>query len=314
MKIHHECIDRIYTGVVLSDLNLLRTFVLLHETRSVTRTAERLSVTQPSVSHALARLRRDLNDQLFSRSPRGLRSTHRADELYPHLKDALDAIDATLDGTTGFDQSTSRRAFRLLWTDLGEVSLLPPLLERICVEAPGVSLRVDPLDMGRVEDELRQGHADAIICIPRITSPDIERTMLFDDVYCGIRATDHPRLREDPTLEEFCAERHITVDAAAGHTDVDEALARVGATRDAALRISHFAALPQLVESCDCLAIIPSTVARQFRQVARVTPFALPLDVPPVQVSCYTYRRRIPDPGIQWLRQTVLEVLRDWSS
>ncbi|UTT66521.1 LysR family transcriptional regulator [Janibacter sp. CX7] len=299
---------------MLSDLNLIRTFLVLHETRSVTRTAERLSVTQPSISHALARLRRDLNDQLYSRSSDGLRSTQLADELYPRLREAMDAIDATLTGTTGFDPATSGRTFRLLWTDLGEMSLLPPLLERISTVAPSVTLRVDPLDIARAEDRLRQGQADAVICIPRIAAPDIERTVLFDDVYCGIRATDHPRLQHEPTLAQFCAERHIAVDAAAGHTDVDEAMARVGAIRDAALRISHFGALPQLVEHSEHLAIIPRTVARQFGRSARVTPFALPIEVPPVQVSLYTYRRRMPDPGIQWLRRTVSEVLRDWSS
>lgn len=273
-----------------------------------------LSVTQPSVSHALGRRRRDLNDQLFSRASDGLHPTQRAIELYPQLREALDAIAATIDGATRFDPATSHRTFRLLWTDLGEMSLLPPLLERISTEAPFVSLRVTPLDVAVAESELRQGQVDAISCIPRITAPDIDRTVLFDDVYCGIRATNHPRLQHDPSLEEFCAERHIAVDASVGHTDVDESLARVGAVRDAALRISHFAALPQLVESSDHLATIPSTVANQFRRAAKVSPFALPVEVPPVQVSVYTHRRRLPDPGIQWLRETVRSVLTDWSS
>lgn len=296
------------------DLNLLRTFALLYETRSVTRTAERLSVTQPSVSHALGRLRRDLNDQLFSRSSDGLRPTQRATELYPRLREALDAITATIDGVTRFDPATSRRTFRLLWTDLGEMSLLPLVLQQIATEAPFVSLRVTPLDISVAESELRQGQVDAVICIPSIAAPDIDRTVLFDDIYCGIRATDHPRLHDDPSLEEFCRERHIAVDAAAGHTDVDEALARVGATRDAALRISHFAALPQLVESSEHLAIIPSSVVNQFRRAAKVTDFALPVAVPPVQVSVYTHRRRLPDPGIQWLQQAIRAVLTDWTS
>lgn len=299
---------------MLPDLNLVRTFLHLYEARSVTKAAELLSVTQPSVSHALGRLRRDLNDPLFSRSPHGLVPTQRATELYPHLRQALDAIDATVDGATRFDTETSGRTFRLLWTDLGEMSLLPSMLEQIGADAPRITLHITPLDTAHVESELRQGKADMAICIPHLTSPDLDRTVLFDDGYCGIRATDHPRLDHDPSLEEFTAERHIAVDASAGHTDVDEALARLGVARDAALRISHFAALPHLVERSDHLAIIPRSVANQFRRAARVTPFALPVFVPPVQVAAYTQRRRLPDPGIQWLRKTIQSVLTNWSS
>ncbi|MDI9978847.1 LysR family transcriptional regulator [Rhodococcus sp. IEGM 1307] len=54
------------------DMNLIRTFMLLYETRSVTGTAERMSITQPSVRHALGRLRKQFNDNLFSRPSNGL--------------------------------------------------------------------------------------------------------------------------------------------------------------------------------------------------------------------------------------------------
>ncbi len=50
------------------DLNLIRTFVTLYEAGSVTLAAERLFVTQPSVSYALARLRELFDDALFTRT------------------------------------------------------------------------------------------------------------------------------------------------------------------------------------------------------------------------------------------------------
>jgi len=99
-----------------------------HETRRVTRTAERLSLTQPSVSHSL------------------------------RLREAFEAIDTTVSGVGQFDPATSRRTFRLHATDLGEVSLLPP------ETAPGVDVHIIPLNIAVVETELRQGQADAVIC------------------------------------------------------------------------------------------------------------------------------------------------------
>jgi DNA-binding transcriptional LysR family regulator len=78
------------------DLNLVRTFLRLFETRSVTRTAEQMSLTQPSVSHALRRLRKQFNDNLFSRSSGGLGPTERSRKIYPLLRQAMEAVEATM--------------------------------------------------------------------------------------------------------------------------------------------------------------------------------------------------------------------------
>src|SRR5574340_1374356 len=110
--------------MVSVDLNLMKTFVLLYQTGSVTRTAERLSITQPSVSHALGRLRKQLNDRLFLRSPEGLQPTETARRLYPEIHQALEVIEAAVAGSGTFDPATSNRTFRILATDLVEVCLL----------------------------------------------------------------------------------------------------------------------------------------------------------------------------------------------
>lgn len=157
-----------------TDLNLVRTFLHLYETRSVTRTAERMSITQPSVSHALGRLRKQFNDNLFSRSAGGLKPTERAVAVYPMLRQAIEVIETTMSDVGGFDPTTSRRTFRMHATDLGEMSLVPAVLGRIAAAAPAVDLHITPFDFAVAETELRQGQADAVICTPgsrRPTSP-----------------------------------------------------------------------------------------------------------------------------------------------
>ena len=315
MNVGHTPIECVYIMGRVSeiDLNLVRTFLHLYETRSVTRTAERMSITQPSVSHALARLRKQFNDNLFSRSAGGLKPTQRASEVYPMLRQAIEVIDATIGGLARFDPATSRRTFRVHATDPG-VGVIPPVLRLIAETAPAVDLHITPLDFAIAETELRQGQVDAVICIPRITADDITRDVLFGDVYCGLRSTRHPRIVDHPTLEEFLTERHIAVEVSAGHTDVDRSLELLGHTRDVALRISHFAALPQLIEKTSYLSIIPSSVSEQFCAVADITSFELPFTVPAMEVSLYTYRRALPDPGVEWLRQVIRAALRDWGT
>ena len=242
------------------DLNLIPTFLLLYETRSATRTAEELSLTQPAVSHALGRLRRHFNDRLFNRSPGGLQPTELATTIYPTLRQAIEVIDTTVRGAGRFDPTTSRRTFRLHATDLGEINLLPAVLRLIADTAPHIDLHVEPLNFSVVEDRLRQGRADAAICTPPITAPDVDRDLIRRDSYCGICSADHPRIGNEPTLDDFLAERHIAVEVTTGHTDVDHALASLGHVRDVALRISHFAAPP---DRADALSVDHPALGRR---------------------------------------------------
>src|SRR5690242_5498071 len=85
------------------DLNLLVAFDALMAERSVTRAAERVGVGQPSMSHALGRLRRLLKDELFVRAPDGVRPTPRALALADPIRVALAAIQGTLLHGEGFD-------------------------------------------------------------------------------------------------------------------------------------------------------------------------------------------------------------------
>jgi DNA-binding transcriptional LysR family regulator len=203
--------------VAETDLNLVQTFLRRYATRSATRTAEQMSLTQPSVSHALRQLRKQFNDNMFSRSAGGLEPTERARQVYPLLRQAIEAVEATMSGVAAFDPETARRTFHIQATDLGEIGLLPPVLALITESAPGINLHVAPLNVEITATALRQGHADAVLATTRITADDIARQVLVDDVYCGIRSATHPRITRPPGLDEFLVERHIAVEASAGH-------------------------------------------------------------------------------------------------
>ncbi len=296
-------------GVPDLDLNLVKTFVLLYETRSVTRTAEALFLTQPSASHALRRLRRHFGDELFVRSADGLRPTETADGMYPRLRQALEVITETVAGTGAFDPLTSQRTFRIRATDLGELILLPAVLAELEARAPHCRIEVAPLDFADAAQELRQGRADAVLCTPRLDAPDIRRDPLFQERYVGLCATDHPRIGDRPELGEYLAERHIAVAAAAGHVDADQVLARLGHPRDIVVHVPHFAVLPELVARTGYLAVVPSRAVRAFTRAAPARTFALPFDIPPVEVALHTYRRTLPAPAVEWLRATITGLL-----
>src|SRR5580693_3742988 len=79
------------------DLNLLVAFDVLMQERNVTRAARRLAMSQPALSHVLARLRHMLKDELFVRSPKGMIPTPRAEQLAPPVRRALDELQRSIE-------------------------------------------------------------------------------------------------------------------------------------------------------------------------------------------------------------------------
>src|SRR5438128_2930831 len=94
------------------DLNLLVVFDAVMQERNVTRAGSRLGLSQPAMSHALARLRHMLKDELFVRSRKGMIPTPRAEQLALPVRAALDGLQHSLEPTQ-FDPSTARRNFRI---------------------------------------------------------------------------------------------------------------------------------------------------------------------------------------------------------
>src|SRR5688572_18857509 len=96
-------IDNIYSCVVPEyDIGMLRVFLLVYETGSVTTSAERLYISQPSVSYTLRRLRLHFGDPLFQRRGQRLEPTSVADELYPKLRRLLESMDDVMARASSF--------------------------------------------------------------------------------------------------------------------------------------------------------------------------------------------------------------------
>ncbi|GHF49771.1 DNA-binding transcriptional LysR family regulator [Amycolatopsis bartoniae] len=294
------------------DLNLVRTFVLLYETRSVTATAESLHVTQPTVSYGLQKLRRRFSDELFRRSGNGLVPTTTAKALYPPLHGALAEIEAAVSGARSFDPASARTTFTLCLSDLGEVCLLPRLMATLPSRAPGVTLTVRPLDVVNAVDQLGRGEIDAFIASPLLSSQRVARVPLFTEGYVGMVAANHPRLRgKEADLRALAAERHIAVFGPAGHDGPRRALEAQGLLDRVVLEMTRFATLLYLVQDSELVAIVPRLVGEVFGAQHRVRLLELPMPVEPAQVSVYARHRHARTPAQQWLVDFMHEVLAE---
>lgn len=292
------------------DIGMLRVFVLVYETGSVTLAAERLFISQPSVSYTLRKLRIHFGDVLFQRRGQRLEPTPVAEDLYPRLRRLLGSMDELMASSATFNPSTSRRHFRLRMTDVGISGLLPRILHRLREEAPHVGLEVELLNLPTIVQELRSGSTDAAVFSTRLDVSDLLRELLFRQEYIGICPVDHPRIGEEPTLAQYEAEKHITVAVSTGHTALDQKVRELGVQRHVALVVPTFAALPSLLEGTDLLSYAPTTVANRLVRQGGVRTFPLPFEVPVSEIALYTVRRELPSTEFDWFRKTVIEALQ----
>lgn len=122
------------------DLNLLVTLDVLLTEHNVTRAAERLNFSQPSVSVHLAKLRDIFGDPLLLPGPRGMRPTARAESLREPLRLALEALEQAVAPASPFDPAHATNTWRVAATDYGESTIALPVLNTLRTSAPGTRL------------------------------------------------------------------------------------------------------------------------------------------------------------------------------
>ncbi|WP_105567362.1 LysR family transcriptional regulator [Microbacterium halophytorum] len=268
------------------DLNLLRTFLAILDAGSVTAAADDLRLTQPTVSHALGRLREQLGDPLFVRHGAGIVPTERAVELGPLVRSALANLDDAVDAHRAFDPATTEREFRIRLSDIGESSFLPAVLRAMAAEAPFASVIVEQTPIDEVVDALARGAIDAAIASVELDVSG-RAAVLRGDHYVALMHPDDAPAALRLTAEEVAERAHAVVSKRAGHAQIDAALAAVGVVRRAAVQVQHFLALPQLVADGGLMAVMPVHMADAVAPTWGLAVRELPKGMPEFDVNLY---------------------------
>jgi len=299
------------------DLNLLRVFDEIMAERNLTRAAEKLSLTQPAVSNALRRLREVLGDDLVVRSGQGVQPTPRALALWPSVRGALAQLQQSL-APGEFDPASANSTFVVAMADATGATLIPPLVEIIEREAPGVSLRVVPLttrDPRQLLDDesadMAVGYFPAVMAdlTARAQSDSLvayESARLYDGEYVCVMRREHPLAQAPLTLDQYCAARHLLVSfSGKPYGFIDEALTALGRERRIVLTVNQFFTAGRVVVNTDLLTVLP----RHFVGVASLEGDLawrpLPMPLPTVHVDALWHRRRRHDPAHRWLQDAL---------
>jgi len=284
------------------DLNLLQTFHAVHVTGNVSRAAERLGVSQPTVSHALQRLRRIHGDPLFVRTQSGMAPTAKAQRLAKAVEQALTLLDVALRETETYEPAESDRTFRLHITDIGETIFLPPVLRMLATDAPGVRIAAFQLDDRDILPALESGRIDlALGYIPSLTGA--QRQCLWSEQYVLVMRAGHPMARRSPTR---AALGRLDYAAVRAHPATGRALADMGLGSRIVLELPHFMVLPRIVSETDLAAIIPLRLADTFKTMGDYVVWRPRVGLPSFDVCVHWFWRFTSEPGNRWLRERIV--------
>jgi DNA-binding transcriptional LysR family regulator len=296
------------------DLNLLAALdALLHE-KNVTRAAQRVHVTQPTMSAALHKLRQYFDDELLVRVGRDMELTPRGLALVEPVRDALRGVQAALGTQPRFDAATASRRFRLMVQDFIGPRLLPAVLARLADAAPGVRCHLEhfsQLGIGKLE------HAEIDLVIGLDIAqlfglrefPDSLRSVELEPVrwLCAVSA-DHPTVGDTLSREQFLTLPHLFARRSDDFgADADAVRRFLPAEIDAHVTSESVLQVALLLAGTPFIAILPQVVVDYVAPLVRLKTFAVPIPLPEARAVAFWHKRSEADPCHAWLRGIVLE-------
>ena len=285
----------------LLEAHLLQLFDLLYSTRSVTRAAAQLGLAQPTVSIWLGKLREQLGDPLFVRTPSGMQPTPVADAMISTVREAIESLRHLSNWDSKFDPATSERRFHICMTDASHVTLLPQLLAHVRSLAPGIRLGATRIDE-QTGHALEAGEADlALGLIPELGAGFYQQSLFTQDWVC-LANTRHPRLENELSLAAYRQEAHIRIVSGTGHRLLDAALDRQHIDRRVVLELPGFLGLAAIVSSTDLLITLPRQIGETLALIGDLKVFPIPFAIPPFTVKQHWHTRYHRDAGNCWLR------------
>jgi len=292
------------------DLNLLKTFDVLLEERNVSRAAERLALTQPTVSGMLSRLREMFDDPLFIRTQHGMLPTPRAEALGPGVSRLLADANALL-ASDRFDPWTSERTITISVNDYMQSCLIVPFVRVLREEAPRMRLVIRHLEVVDLRPMLERGQIDMAITIPEFSDPTLQVQALYEEEYVAVVREDHPIGRGRISVDRFLSFDHVVVSPSDGALvgPADAALAQLGRERRVALSVPSFLVLKEVLETDDLIAFVPRRLIG--RHPARLRQIRAPVEVPGFSVIAAWHNRTHRDPSLQWVRERLTRLARE---
>lgn len=289
------------------DLNLLVVLDTIYTEGGITKAAEKLHLTQPAISHALARLRDMFNDPLFERQGHKMVPTPLAKRLIDPLRESLQHLGAILNDTQNFEPATARKRFVIGLRDYMESTVMPRIMQSLSAHAPEVEVSTVRANRRSLESELGAGTLDLAVDVLLPVTPAVKFKRVSVDGMAVVARRDHPVVRGTLDIDTYLAQRHVLVTSrrqGPGFEDLE--LHRLGLHRKVALRCQFYFAACRTVSQTDLLLTMPESYAHMANRQFGNQVLAFPVPLSPMDAYLYWHASADNDSANRWLRELML--------
>lgn len=292
------------------DLNLLVALNALLTERNTSRAGERIHLSQPAMSNALARLREYFEDDLLVQQGRQFILTPRAESLVEPVREVLMSIESTIATKPVFEPATASKVFSVVLSDFTMTVFIPELIRHLYTSAPGVRLDLRMLNDTPVA-QLEETGADLLIIPSQYVSEEHPSARLFRETYLCVTWEENQLVRDELTFESYLSCGHVVAQYSTGFKAAafdSWFLERFGVKRRVEVTAPTLAALPSLVVGTNRIATVHRRLAERAAQFLPIKIWAAPLDIPVLEQTMQWHRHRSNDPALLWLREQAVLV------
>lgn len=287
------------------DLNLLLLLEALLTECHVSRAAERMFLSQSAMSHALNRLRQQLDDPLLIRSGNGLKPTPRASSMLPEIRQAIRMIEHSLNPPEPFNPTRSERCFTIASTDYFEAITLPPLMKTLQQRAPGIRIQIEMIRKDGNLKQLENHEIDLITGLDshqRVDPQLISRPWHTEPLACLV-AEGNTQVDQQLTLPQYCQLKHVVFSDLAGvaSDQIDQWLAQQQLARTFIARTINYMAGARIVAATEAIMTLPRQMALLFADMLPVRLITPPEGMPGIEMVTLHHPLYSNDPGLKWL-------------
>ncbi|MGE8068260.1 LysR family transcriptional regulator [Pseudomonas sp. NPDC089569] len=292
------------------DMQDLMVFAAVYEQNNVTEVAERLCVSQSTVSYSLKKLRSCFEDELFINTRTGMRPTYKAGNMYPHILKTLECINLCHAGAPAFDPKLQPATFNICAPEYFEQLVLPRLVKNFGAADLPVTINVHKLEVDIPVEQLRDGSLDLAIGF----GPNFHRSpmdfnvqaLMKDDLVCVLdkrAGSQEPRM----SLPAFVERRHVfPTPWTSASNMVDGWLAQQALQRQIVARANSYSAALKMITGTDFILTLPRRIQRLLAHETLFDHREAPDGLPGFTLDMHWSQSVDQDSANTWLREQVI--------
>lgn len=292
------------------DLQDIVVFLNLMELRSAKKTAELMSVSQPTISYCLKKLRECFDDILFIPTDGSMSPSKKAERITPYMRMTVESINQCVDSVKNipFEQ----KVWRICAPEYFELCLIPNILSSINQKYSNISLEVQRLGQDLPLDKLVVGDIDIAIGFGpgyHQLHPNLNWKSLVSDDFCCL-TTDQGAdtdINGYMDIDFFCDSPHVFPTPWISEKNmVDGWLDKIGKKRMVLARTNSYQSCINIIDQIPATLCLPKKLVPLLNIPESVNILRPPLGFPSFTLDMVWSRGRSESPDIKELKKIII--------